>query len=83
MRARAIENGVFIVSPAQCGTHAAGRQTYGHGLVVDPWGTVLSDAGADPALTLTTVNLDAVAKARTAIPSLASGRENDIELELI
>jgi len=83
MRARAIENGVFIVSPAQCGTHAAGRQTYGHALVVDPWGTVLSDAGADPALTLTTVNLDAVAKARTAIPSLASGRENDIELELI
>jgi hypothetical protein len=44
---------------------------------------VLSDAGADPALTLTSINLDAVAKARTAIPSLASGREDNIELELI
>jgi predicted amidohydrolase len=83
MRARAIENGVFIVSPAQCGTHTAGRQTYGHALVVDPWGTVLSDAGADPALTLTSINLDAVEKARTAIPSLTSGCEDEIELELI
>lgn len=83
MRARAIENGVFIVSPAQCGTHAAGRQTYGHALVVDPWGEVLSDAGSQPSLTLTSINLDAVTKARAAIPSLTSDREDDIGLELI
>ena len=83
MRARAIENGVFIVSPAQCGTHAAGRQTYGHALVVDPWGEVLSDAGTQPSLTLTSINLDAVRKARDAIPSLTSDREGDIGLELI
>ena len=83
MRARAIENGVFIVSPAQTGTHAAGRQTYGHALVVDPWGNILSDAGTEQALTLTTINLDAVAKARAAIPSLKKGRENDIRLELV
>ncbi|MEC8727231.1 MAG: carbon-nitrogen hydrolase family protein [Pseudomonadota bacterium] len=83
MRARAIENGVFIVSPAQTGTHAEGRQTYGHALVVDPWGNILSDAGTEQALTLTTINLDAVAKARAAIPSLKKGRENDIRLELV
>ena len=83
MQARAIENAVFIVSPAQCGTHAGGRQTYGHALVVDPWGKVLSDAGEHPTLTVTSVDLDAVQKARAAIPSLTHDREDDIRLDIV
>ena len=47
-RARAIENGAFVFAPAQCGTHAEGRETYGHSLIVDPWGTVLADGGEEP-----------------------------------
>ena len=44
-RARAIENGCFVFAPAQWGEHAEGRETYGHSLIVDPWGEVLADAG--------------------------------------
>ena len=47
-RARAIENGAFVFAPAQCGTHAEGRETYGHSLIVDPWGEVLADGGEEP-----------------------------------
>ena len=45
LRARAIENGCFVFAPAQWGEHAEGRRTYGHSLIVDPWGEVLADAG--------------------------------------
>jgi predicted amidohydrolase len=82
MRARAIENGVFIVSPAQCGTHAGGRQTYGHALMIDPWGRVLSDAGETPAVTVETLDFSAISKARGAIPSLGNTAGDDISLKM-
>ncbi|MEO3414663.1 carbon-nitrogen hydrolase family protein [Roseovarius sp. CAU 1744] len=79
LRARAIENGCYILAPAQTGTHSSQtgkpRTTFGHSLAVDPWGTVLTDAGGPPGVK--TVDLDPaqVAKARQRIPSLTHGTE--------
>lgn len=74
LRARAIENGSFVVAAAQCGQHADGRVTYGHSLVVDPWGEVLLDAGGDPATHFITLDLGQIATARSKIPSLINER---------
>ncbi len=73
-RARAIENGAFVFAPAQCGTHAEGRQTYGHSLIVDPWGTVLADAGEEPGLILAEIDPEQVTEARRRVPSLTHDR---------
>lgn len=75
LRARAIEAGAFVIAPAQTGTHDQGRRTWGHSLIVDPWGTVLADAG-EPANTVVTadLDLDRVAEARAAIPALRHDR---------
>lgn len=73
-RARAIENGAFVFAPAQCGTHAEGRQTYGHSLIVDPWGTVLADAGEEPGLILAEIDPEQVTEARKRVPSLTHDR---------
>ncbi len=79
LRARAIETGAFIVAPAQCGTHAAAtgrqRQTWGHSLVVDPWGQVLADGGTGPGVTSVDLNLELVREARQRIPALTHDRE--------
>ena len=72
LQARAIENGIFIVAPAQYGTHAGGRQTYGHSLIVSPWGEVLTDAKEKIGITLASLDLAAVKRARQSIPSLAN-----------
>ncbi len=70
-RARAIETGSFLISAAQGGLHEDGRETYGHSLIVDPWGRVLADAGgAEPGLILAEIDLALVADARARIPSL-------------
>lgn len=74
-RARAIENGVFIATAAQTGTHAEGRQTYGHSLVADPWGRVLADAGEPVGVTLVEIDLAEVAAARGKVPSLTHDRD--------
>ncbi|MDA1311117.1 MAG: carbon-nitrogen hydrolase family protein, partial [Proteobacteria bacterium] len=74
-RARAIENGCFIVSPAQTGTHAGGRQTYGHSVIVAPWGEVLADGGTEPGVVLAEVDLAAVDTARGKVPSLTHDRD--------
>lgn len=74
MRARAIETGCFVLAPAQTGTHAEGRRTYGHSLVVAPWGDVLADGGAEPGLVLADLDLAAVAEARGRVPSLQHDR---------
>jgi predicted amidohydrolase len=74
-RARAIENGCFIVSPAQTGTHAGGRQTYGHSVIVAPWGEVLADGGTEPGVVLAEVDLAAVETARGKVPSLTHDRD--------
>ena len=76
-RARAIENGAYVFAPAQCGTHAEGRETYGHSLIVDPWGEVLADGGEEPGYVLARVDPEAVALARRKIPSLSHDRPFD------
>lgn len=82
LRARAIENGIFIIAPAQCGTHAGGRQTYGHSLIVSPWGEVLADAKDNIGITLASLDLDAVKRTRQSIPSLANNNADGIPLKI-
>ncbi len=74
LRARAIETGCFVFAPAQCGTHAEGRRTYGHSLIVAPWGEILAEAGDEPTVILARVDPAQVEKARGAIPALSHDR---------
>lgn len=74
-RARAIENGCFIIAPAQTGTHEDGRQTFGHALIIDPWGEVLADAGTEQGFIIADLDLDAVDAARGKIPALTHDRD--------
>lgn len=74
LRARAIETGCFVVAPAQWGEHAEGRKTYGHSLVVDPWGEVLADGGEGEGLVFAEIDPSEVQKARRRIPSLSHDR---------
>jgi predicted amidohydrolase len=73
-RARAIENGCFVLAAAQGGKHENGRETFGHSLIVDPWGRVLAEGGTEPGVILAEINPAAVATARARIPSLQHGR---------
>lgn len=79
LRARAIETGCFVLAPAQTGTHAAtrgkARKTYGHSMVVAPWGEVLLDAGTDPGVHMVDLDLGEVEKARARVPSLSHDRD--------
>ncbi len=75
LRARAIETGGFVFAPAQTGEHAGGRRTFGHALIVAPWGEVLADAGEGPGFALADIDPSAVDAARGRIPSLAQGRD--------
>jgi deaminated glutathione amidase len=74
LRARAIETGCFVIAPAQCGTHDNDRKTYGHSLIVSPWGEVLADGGDEPGFVLAELDLDAIAEARRMVPSLNHDR---------
>ncbi|POF30417.1 carbon-nitrogen hydrolase family protein [Roseibium marinum] len=75
-RARAIENGAFVISAAQGGTHEDGRETYGHSLIVDPWGSVIAELNHDePGHVLARIDTDKVAQARGRIPAIANERE--------
>jgi predicted amidohydrolase len=76
LRARAIEASAFVIAAAQVGKHEDGRQTYGHSLVVDPWGEVLLDMGGDqPGLAFVDIDLERIAEVRAQIPSLANRRD--------
>jgi predicted amidohydrolase len=75
LRARAIETGSFIIAPAQTGEHQGGRKTYGHSLVVSPWGEVIADGGEEAGIVYATLDMGAVDKARAAIPALAHDRD--------
>lgn len=78
MRARAIENGAFMIAAAQGGHHEDGRQTYGHSIIVDPWGGIVNEADDDePGVLIGTLDMDVLAKARKRIPVLTHGREFD------
>jgi deaminated glutathione amidase len=71
LRARAIENGAFVIAAAQGGLHADGRETYGHSLIVDPWGRILAEKDDDePGMIVAEIDLDDVAAARQKIPNL-------------
>ena len=75
-RARAIEASAFVVAAAQVGEHAAGRRTYGHSLVVDPWGEVLLDMGGDDAgLGFAQIDRQRITDVRQQVPSLANRRK--------
>jgi predicted amidohydrolase len=78
IRARAIENGCFVFAAAQGGRHENGRDTYGHSLIVDPWGRILAEGGTEPAIVMAEIDLTEVAKARARIPSLQHGRRFEI-----
>lgn len=87
MRARAIETGCHVVAAAQCGTHADGRQTYGHSMAIDPWGGVLADAGAtgstsDQGYTIRLAPIDSAAteRARQAIPLARSRAIRNVDI---
>ena len=75
LRARAIENGCFIVASAQSGKHADGSETYGHAMVIDPWGRVMTDMGNALGAVDLTLDMTQVAKTRAMIPSLDNERE--------
>lgn len=81
LRARAIENGAFVLAPAQTGFHAEvdgkGRRTHGHSLAITPWGEILADGGTDPGVTLVDLDLSQVADARRRVPSLLHDRGID------
>src|SRR5271168_4745437 len=77
-RARAIENGSFVFAAAQGGAHENGRETYGHSLVVDPWGRVLAEGGIEPGVVMAKIDLAAVASARGRVPSLQHGRRFEL-----
>jgi len=74
IRARAIENGCFILAPAMCGDHPGNRQTYGHSMIVDPWGTVIAEAGEEEGIVYADIDTDRVAAVRSMLPSLQHDR---------
>jgi predicted amidohydrolase len=74
LRARAIENGCFVFAAAQGGLHENKRETFGHSLIIDPWGTVLAEGGTDPSVIIAEIDPAKVETARKAIPSLQHGR---------
>ena len=75
VRARAIETGSFVIAPAQTGEHENGRRTWGHSLIVGPWGEVLADGGTEPGIVTANINIDDVAKVRALIPALRHDRD--------
>ena len=74
-RARAIETGSFVISPGLCGVHAEGRETFGHSVIIDPWGKVLADGGPDVGGVTAEIDLSKVSEARGKVPALTHDRE--------
>ena len=79
VRARAIETGAFIIAPNQCGHHADQRYSFGHSLIIDPWGEILADGGAKPGVIYADIDVERVQKARDRIPSLRNERSFTLE----
>jgi len=77
-RARAIENGSFVFAAAQGGRHENGRDTFGHSLIVDPWGRILAEGGTEPGVVMAEIDPAEVVKARSRIPSLRHGRRFEV-----
>jgi predicted amidohydrolase len=77
-RARAIENGCFVFAAAQGGRHENGRETFGHSLVIDPWGRILAEGGTEPGVVMAEIDPAEVAAARSKVPSLQHGRRFEL-----
>jgi predicted amidohydrolase len=77
-RARAIENGCYVIAAAQGGRHENGRETFGHSLVVDPWGRIVVEGGTEPGLFIAEIDPAQVAAARAKVPSLQHGRRFEL-----
>ena len=75
LRARAIENGCYVFAPAQCGEHENGRKTFGHSLIINPWGEILADGGEEPGFVSAEVDPAEVTAARAKIPALTHDRD--------
>lgn len=73
-RARAIETGCYVFAPCQCGVHAEGRRTFGHSLIVDPWGEIVADAGTEVGFITADIDRAKVEAARRMIPALEHDR---------
>lgn len=78
LRARAIENGSFVLAAAQGGKHENGRETFGHSLAIDPWGRILAEGGTEPGVVIADIDPVEVTAARSKVPSLQHGRRFDI-----
>ena len=78
LRSRAIENGSFVFAAAQGGKHENGRDTYGHSLIVDPWGRIIAEGGTESGVVMAEIDPAEVANARSRIPSLQHGRRFEI-----
>jgi predicted amidohydrolase len=79
LRSRAIENGAFLIAAAQGGKHEDGRETYGHSLVIDPWGVVIAQAAHDePAVVVADIDVAASAAARSKVPNLSNARPFEV-----
>jgi predicted amidohydrolase len=83
LRARAIETGCFVIAPAQTGTHAGGRKTYGHSLIINPWGEVIADGGTASGVIIADLDLSEVEKTRAKLPSLQHDREFKLSFPLL
>jgi predicted amidohydrolase len=80
LRARAIESGAFVLAATQGGLHENGRVTFGHSLIVSPWGEVLAEGGEDPGVIFADLDLAASDEARARIPALKHDRAFEVEL---
>ena len=74
LRARAIENLSYVFAPAMCGEHPGNRTTYGHSLIIDPWGKILAELGDEPGIALADIDVGRVAKVRGMLPSIEHDR---------
>lgn len=75
LRARAIENLSYVFAPAMCGDHPGNRMTYGHSLIIDPWGRIVAELGEEPGIAFADINVDEVLRVRGMLPSLEHDRE--------
>lgn len=80
LKARAIETGAYVLAPAQTGVHPADRKTYGHALIVDPWGQVIADAGSEVGVITAKIDLGLVDRVRKKMPSLEHDRQFSVGL---
>ena len=74
LRARAIENLAYVFAPAMCGEHPGNRSTYGHSLIIDPWGKIVAELGAEPGICYAEINADEVDRVRGMLPALTHDR---------